>query len=68
MNSIPESLDHSFRTLHRQLKPAQAAELAALVIEQERRLQAAIAKMSEATSAVYAIYAEVQAARSALSP
>ena len=68
MTKAPESLDDAFRKLHRQLKPTQAAALADLVLEQERRLQAAIAKMNEATTAVYAIYAEVQAARSALAP
>lgn len=68
MSNAPAPLDESFRKLHRHLKPAQAAELAERVIEQERRLQAAITKMNEATSVVYAIYAEVQAARSALAP
>jgi hypothetical protein len=61
------TLDTSLRELAQTLKPAQRAALAAHVAEQERRLQAAVAKVTESTSAVYAIYAEIQAARSVLS-
>lgn len=60
-------LDTSLRALAQTLKPAQRAALAAHLAEQERRLQAAIARVAESSSAVYAIYAEIQAARSALS-